>query len=475
MSLDNSTLIAGQVTTERMSAAETSPALAFDSGSLSIGADFRLKSGWGDDVLWQDFTIDSGKAIHVGGTTTVEATGSLTVDGGTFSTGVLIETGGFEFKRGTLNLTNSDLRIGSGQLFGQTVQFADDQSVNVTNSTVVEADGLLVVRNDSLSSSNVQNDGEIILDGFLARLSGNTFANNSTLRGNGRIDATLTNGVTGVIRAQTGQTLRVTGTGNANSGDIDLFGGTVEFTEDLTNEATGRVSGGGILITGSLSNAGTLQFSAQTSILGDVDNVAGGTIIVSGGSTTTFFDPVVHNGAEIRVSAGSQAVYFDVVSGAGSFTGTGLNFFEGGYSPGNSPALVTHEGSIGFDSGSSLLIELAGLSPGDEHDALAVGGTATLAGLLEVDLLDGFSPTAGDSFDILTAATIIGEFDALSLPAVQGIQWQLQSLFDLDGTTDVLRLTAIGAVPVPASAWLFGSALLLLGWARRRRHTGAAH
>jgi hypothetical protein len=51
----------------------------------------------------------------------------------------------------------------------------------------------------------------------------------------------------------------------------------------------------------------------------------------------------------------------------------------------------------------------------------------------------------------------------------EGLGWNLEYLFDTDELgTDIVRLT-VSQVPVPAAAWLFGSALLgLAGIARKR-------
>jgi hypothetical protein len=37
------------------------------------------------------------------------------------------------------------------------------------------------------------------------------------------------------------------------------------------------------------------------------------------------------------------------------------------------------------------------------------------------------------------------------------------------GTMTSVEIDAIGVVPVPPAVWLFGSALALLGWIRRRQ------
>jgi len=48
-----------------------------------------------------------------------------------------------------------------------------------------------------------------------------------------------------------------------------------------------------------------------------------------------------------------------------------------------------------------LEIQLGGTTPGTEHDQLVVTGDATLSGILNVSLIDGFEPKLGDSFFIV--------------------------------------------------------------------------
>jgi T5SS/PEP-CTERM-associated repeat protein len=62
----------------------------------------------------------------------------------------------------------------------------------------------------------------------------------------------------------------------------------------------------------------------------------------------------------------------------------------------------------------TLRIKLGGTRPGSAHDVLDVAGQATLAGTLHVDAFDGFRPREDQSFEILTAGSINGEFDAIA-------------------------------------------------------------
>lgn len=233
--------------------------------------------------------------------------------------------------------------------------------------------------------------------------------------------------------------------------------------------------------TASLQNAGTVDLRGVSEIFGDVSNNQGGIIKVAAASSATFHDAVAHDGDEINVAAGGTAVYLGDFSGAGSFTGDGLNQFEAGFSLGDSPAISFHDGEFGLGENARTLIKLGGINM-TEFDMIDVSGIATLAGELQVDwfampslcntfCLDNgpFTGQAGDSWDILNAETIIGEFDLLTLALLDGsLAWDVDYLLD-DFGTDTLRLSIVNvsSVPVPAAVWLFGSGLIgLIGMAR---------
>ncbi len=61
--------------------------------------------------------------------------------------------------------------------------------------------------------------------------------------------------------------------------------------------------------------------------------------------------------------------------------------------------------------GGSLGIDIGGLT---NFDSLSVGGTANLAGVLSIDLSSGYTPNAGDSFEVLTAAALVDSGISLS-------------------------------------------------------------
>jgi hypothetical protein len=158
-----------------------------------------------------------------------------------------------------------------------------------------------------------------------------------------------------------------------------------------------------------------MQFSGgPTDIFGSVSftgGAGGGEMINSGGSNVvTFYGDVTHNGDEIRTSATNSTVFFGTVSGAGPFTGPGAVRIEGTLVPGSSPTALTFQGSLSLAFRSRLEIELGGPEPGAEHDQLRITGPATLDGALQVSVIDGFTPSLGQSFEVLAAGAIEGQF-----------------------------------------------------------------
>lgn len=101
-----------------------------------------------------------------------------------------------------------------------------------------------------------------------------------------------------------------------------------------------------------------------------------------------------------------------------------------------------------------LSVELAGASLFGTVDVL---GAASLGGGLEIDLEDSFEPAAGDVFQILSADSISGVFNSLTLPNLTGelawlVDYQSDSVdakvtfsadFNGDGSVDVADLAEL--------------------------------
>ena len=63
-----------------------------------------------------------------------------------------------------------------------------------------------------------------------------------------------------------------------------------------------------------------------------------------------------------------------------------------------------------------LHVELGGIEPIEGYDVLLVHFDAVLHGTLTVSLVDGFVPKAGDTFRVIRAAQVFGEFDTVEMP-----------------------------------------------------------
>ena len=103
------------------------------------------------------------------------------------------------------------------------------------------------------------------------------------------------------------------------------------------------------------------------------------------------------------------------VKGHGTIDVTASLFLnDGAVSPGSSPGILTVSGNYTQTGAGVLNIELAGPIAGTQYDQLIVSGTATLAGNLNLILLNGFVPGPNDGIQILSAGSIVGDFGSIS-------------------------------------------------------------
>ncbi|MEX0611546.1 MAG: hypothetical protein WD229_05470, partial [Pirellulales bacterium] len=176
----------------------------------------------------------------------------------------------------------------------------------------------------------------------------------------------------------------------------------------------------------------------------------GNTLTVTGGGTLAINNSVLADGGSIVLQGGGS------VAGSGSVAGNVTNL-SGLLSPGNSPGMLRIAGDYAQGIGGSLLIEIAGTLAGAQYDQLAVTGTVTLAGELELVLVDQFEPRLGNNFDVLAFGNIQGRFDRLVLPPLDArLAWNRSELYTLG------RLSII-SVPEPATAALAVLAAVMVG------------
>jgi len=146
--------------------------------------------------------------------------------------------------------------------------------------------------------------------------------------------------------------------------------------------------------------SGDLRFDGQVDLMGNALSLSGNTQL--------------NHSVVDTVGGGSVTLLSGDVTGEGTLSGD-VNNQSATVAPGNSPGILTIDGDYTQGTGGTLAIEIAGNTPGHEYDRLVVNGQANLAGTLDVSLTD-FTPSNGDTFDILDFSSFSGDFDTLNLP-----------------------------------------------------------
>ena len=439
-------------------------------------------------------TIADGGAVSVGQELVVASgatsTGTVNLEGGSLTANSMAAGDGaanFNWSGGSLEITGNDGLTLDGGLLGPVVNVAGNKELNVSGDTTVASGVKLAVAGGSFSTETLDVSGKAqLLGGEIAISDTFTVAVDGELEMAGQDLALLnTPTVNGkLILDQT--TLSAPSMTMVAGSSLDLDSGRISVDGTFTNQEVVRMGSAGAatiradlldnqgLLMGQgnlqapVANTGNIALGGDSSFGGDVVNLSGGSILVSGRAAVTFLEDVDNQaGAEIRVSEGSSATYFGNLSGAGSFTGTGTNYIEGDLRPGASPATVFFGGDLVLGSGAELEIEIGGRIAGDEYDVLNLVGQATLGGTLDLVLIDDFLPAHGDSFTVMTFDSHQGDFaiyNGLSLPGGLRLEpnWTPTSLY-------------LTAVPEPGELLLLASgalSLLVLVWRRRYKTQG---
>jgi len=364
-------------------------------------------------------------------------------------------TGDTSFIAKSLRIDGSPLGLGTLALSGGAV-------VNALNGVTVGVNGRLQ-GDGRIAGMMVINRGVVnavagqvlVMDGGLD--------NRGLVTGTGRIEANLLNrgGGAAGVQVGAGQNLTLAGTVHSMADGSRARirdGGTLTFEGRVVNQggATLEIQRGALQVgygVDRMQNAGlVLVGNGRADLRGDVFNGPRGVVHATDDADLALWDELINDG-ELRVSGGARIVYAGAVSGKGSFTGlVGMHRFEGGYSPGASPAQVL---MANVQFASQLTMELGGLAAGSQHDRIVFGGSVLfdVNSFLKVRLINGFAPVVGDSFALFSYALApSGNFGDFNLPGLgAGLNWDISQIY----TSGVLRVTA---VPEPGT-W----ALMLTG------------
>lgn len=284
-------------------------------------------------------------------------------------------------------------------------------------------------------------------------------------------------GAGGINKTGVGKLSITNTTSNTNTGRSMVSQGILS----LETPAGVAAVGGDLLVTNLVTNSSTSQliFNADYQTTGTSDLTATNQGFVDFNGTKQRFNKVTAS-TPSRLSLYNTTLHADTFestsgkftlrgSGPGSRISTsrviGSMFIESAtFSPGDGIGSAIIEGDFEITS-STLAIALAGTTPGFEHDKLIVQGTINAIGfsnrpVLNIQLVNGFTPSAGDTFDILDFTSFVNTFGTIKLPTLDAdLSWDTSSLY----TTG-----EISVVPEPSSLAVLALGAMLLTRRRRR-------
>ncbi|MBV8588388.1 MAG: autotransporter-associated beta strand repeat-containing protein, partial [Verrucomicrobia bacterium] len=447
-------------------------------GVLAVASDQSLGSGpltfnggtleaLNSLVSTKPITLNTGGGTFLADANTMSTlTGSITGPGGwtTAGTGTL-QLSGTNTYTGNTTVNAGTLQAGSLNAFSpSSAFFVNTGSVldlNGFNNTVASLSGSGLVSNNAASTnavltvgtlnpsttfSGILQDGPVRTLGLTITGSGtliltgnNTYTGNTTISvgtlqlGNGgtsggilgnvsnngilsfdRSDTITFNGVisgTGSLQ-QNGTGVTVLTANNSYTGNTTIFAGTLQLGNGGTSGGIlGNVSNNGIL---SFDRSDTVTFNGVIGGTGSLQQNGTGVTVLTANNSYTGNTTVNAGGLIVDGSIGSLQTF---VTTSGFLGGKGLiggNLVNGGLvRPGDSPGTLSVSGNYTQNSTGTLHIEIAGLASG-QHDLLAVGGHATLAGTLQLVPLNGFQLHIGDKVTFLTANNgVTGNFSTI--------------------------------------------------------------
>lgn len=357
-----------------------------------------------------DTTFADGVAFDNNGTLNIEGEQQILIRGGGTSTGTF-NLGVFEsaliFAAGPYSLNTGTITAGAGKTIVEAAAVTVNGEVHINNHNfelrsagAVGGPGNLIVTDRFQWRGTMNGPGTTTTRGFSAIREGavldrRTLENEGTMSLLGdlevRNNAVINNrGVFRVEQLPAGNKT-ITGDGSVAFNNFGTFKNQVNPDESGTidlvflNQARGTV----------INESGTLRFKDA------YGQTASATLIARGGLIIFDHPPTISNGS--RVEGRDRIIVLGQVRSSGTF------------GPGASAGTLTLEGDYLQEPDGTLEIELGGLVPGTEHDVFVVTGAASLAGRLEVHLINGFVPQIDDSFEVLQAGSISGTFDEIAL------------------------------------------------------------
>lgn len=441
-----------------------------------------------------NLTMWTGGVLNATGTFTNQSNGHVQPDdsgdgGGVLNLAALVNYGsvivpnaldvsGALMNYGTISMGGNELTIGPSSVNDGSIEMQYFSGCQASTIEGAAASDVLTNEKTILGGGNIGNGsmglvnsktGMVVADctktPLIVEVSSAGFQNNGTVEVRKGDELIITGAANSFLNFKnstntlTGGTYIVDGTlkfDNANivtnAANITLFGtasailNNLNGNNALANFATNASAGSFTLsgdrnftTAGAFSNAGKLTISkGSTFTVGSTNNFK-----QTAGTTTVSGTLAVAPPGGVNVSGGS-------VFGIGTITGN-IDLTGGLLSPGaasKKAGELTVSGTYAQSGAGAFDVDLGGTAVGTQYDVLDITSTATLGGVLNVDLIGGFTPTVGDTFDIMDYTSETGTFTTVNLPKLSGGDtWSISyNATDVVLTVDSPAATEKGAV-----------------------------
>jgi hypothetical protein len=314
-----------------------------------------------------------------------------------------------------------DLRAGSTFDFSGTLNVGDDHNVIV----YIVGQGTFYWH----AGTTMSGGGQLGLQGLNVSLQGDVttspnFENVGILGGTVNGPGTLTNSSGASLGL--GQNA-IINTPLLNKGYLGVLWGTINgplttIAESTISVVHDQYNTGTLTVANGFTNHGNIQLtnayandsgSAELAVTsGTLVNAADGTIETLAGAHVgpRKLTAALDNQGTVNINVNTTL--------AGNLSNSGtLTIFPG--------ATLTVTGNYTQVSAGTLDVQLGGSPASGQFGKLTVNGTATLAGTLQIDVVNGYGGNPGDVFTVLTFGSRSADFDTLVLPP--GAVWDVNT------------------------------------------------
>lgn len=451
---------------------------------------FSGEGNWTDSAQWENSslpgtTIDESDTVLILGNLTISAGTTITNNGTIESSSTATGTPDIKISGSLVNNKNISfsrtqilIDVDGGIVLNGTSELDLINNSNLTNNSRFNIFGGTLTIESPVS--NFINDGMFRSSGTVRVLSGN-FINKSD-ENNPDLVSVTNNGL-----------FEITNGNVINRGDFKIQAdGVLINSKTFTNEVTGDLYNAGQIIIKDFStsfinkgefnniknitveNAATLNMAAGSNFTNQIQGAVmvssdakvinkADTFVIREGKITNngtfnsdtairiFGDGELENNGSLINGFGADIENFGIVSGintehSGSFTNGSI------LAPGNS---VDATGLYKMDSfftsytqtsDGSLNIDLGGTVAGESYDQVIIDRDAAIDGTLNVTLVDGFVPAAGDVFTVLLQGrNVSGAFATVNLPLLPvTMEWDVVEYDNTNGITISVKEVILG-------------------------------